>query len=142
MCSLNLVEFYTYVACEQQTHFWSSLLSLRKIPEGEKRWPEMRLLFTGSYEENLLFYSAHFHWDCQVKFDFWTWPKSTCRQTCQNVPGNSVAKWTLCLFYWANFFTLHSCTSYMQLHNYIWSPWLNCTWAFSTLNKSLFLRCW
>ena len=46
----------------------------------------------------------------------WTRPKSTCRQTCQNVPGDSVAKWTLCRFYWANFFTLLSCTSYMQVH--------------------------
>ena len=43
---------YMYIsrlACEQQTHFQSSLLSLRKIAEreGEKRRPEMRLLFAG-----------------------------------------------------------------------------------------------
>ena len=35
------------VACEQQTHFRSSLLSLRKVAEGEKWLPEMRLLFGG-----------------------------------------------------------------------------------------------
>ena len=36
-----------YVAYEQQTHFQSSLLSLRYFSEGEKRRPEMRLLFAG-----------------------------------------------------------------------------------------------
>ena len=40
-----------HIACEQQTHFRSSLLSPRKIAffnlEGEKRRPEMRLLFAG-----------------------------------------------------------------------------------------------
>ena len=40
------------VACEPQTHFRSSLFSLRKIggreaTEGEKRRPEMRLRFAG-----------------------------------------------------------------------------------------------
>ena len=35
------------VACEQQTHFRSSLLSLRYFSEGEKRRSEMRLLFAG-----------------------------------------------------------------------------------------------
>ena len=34
------------LACEQQTHFRSSLLSLL-ASEGEKRRPEMRLLFAG-----------------------------------------------------------------------------------------------
>ena len=41
------VGVYVPLACEQQTHFRSSLLSLRKISEGEKRRPEMRLLFAG-----------------------------------------------------------------------------------------------
>ena len=39
------------LACEQQTHFRSSLLSLRKIAifrrESSKRRPEMRLMFAG-----------------------------------------------------------------------------------------------
>ena len=35
------------IACEQQMYFQSSLLSLRKIMQGEKRSPEIRLLFTG-----------------------------------------------------------------------------------------------
>ena len=39
------------MACEQQTHFRSSLLSLQ---EREKRRPEMRLLFAG-YLSNSLF---------------------------------------------------------------------------------------
>ena len=34
------------IACEQQTHFRSSLLSL-SLSVGEKRRPEMRLLFAG-----------------------------------------------------------------------------------------------
>ena len=34
----------TTIACKQQTHFRSSLLSLEKVG---KRRPEMRLLFTG-----------------------------------------------------------------------------------------------
>ena len=36
---------FAVIACEQQTHFWSSLLSL--FSEGEKRRSEMRLLFAG-----------------------------------------------------------------------------------------------
>ena len=35
------------LACEAQTYFRSSLLSLRKITEGEKRPPEIRLRFAG-----------------------------------------------------------------------------------------------
>ena len=42
--SLFFVHFFVVIACEQQTHFRSSLLSLRKI---EKRRPEMCLLFAG-----------------------------------------------------------------------------------------------
>ena len=52
------------LACEQQTHFRSSLLSLRKIAceqqthfrssEGEKRRPGMRLLFAGYFDLFLL----------------------------------------------------------------------------------------
>ena len=47
------------IACEQQTYFRSSLLSLRKIfSEGEKRRQEMRLLFAG-YRVELKYIRIH-----------------------------------------------------------------------------------
>ena len=49
---LNYVKMFEFqngstrkLACEQQTHFWSSLLSY--FSEGENQRPEMRLLFAG-----------------------------------------------------------------------------------------------
>ena len=50
--SLSICIATSALACEQQTHFRSSLLSLLLLllllfSEGEKRRPEMRLLFAG-----------------------------------------------------------------------------------------------
>ena len=49
LMEMSTVEKKIFVirACEQQTHFRSSLLSLWNFSEGEKRRPEMRLLFAG-----------------------------------------------------------------------------------------------
>ena len=58
-CSKSLcrgMHGYSKLACESQTHFRSSLLSLRKIPifRREKRRPEMRLLFAGYSKQAVL----------------------------------------------------------------------------------------
>ena len=47
---------FSGAACEQQTHFRSSLLSLSS--EGEKRRPEIRLLFAGYYSFRTLTFTA------------------------------------------------------------------------------------
>ena len=44
--SYKIMHAESYLACEQQTHFRSSLFN-SYFSEGEKRRPEMRLLFAG-----------------------------------------------------------------------------------------------